>query len=286
MTIAAGFVCKDGMLLCADREESSGASKKGVQRLFVIHDLKWSMIIATAGSGPAGDLAVKRLRFAFLQGFCDGASNVNTLESKHEQIIIDVLTKIHEDHVWKNPRTDHAFKLVIGINFLESQGQYLYLTEDNIPQPIRGYCCVGAGEDLCTFFCESLYNTQLNKEEVILLAAFIFREVNSTVQFCGKGVDMVLLEPGVWGAHITPSGVESIQSRIPGFADAMKGFWETTAKLPGWAKSIDNAEERLTESSLGGAVFSKSEEKLLEAMGLGTRRRSRKKFKIQADPTK
>jgi 20S proteasome alpha/beta subunit len=61
MTIAAGFICKDGILLCADREESSGASIKAVEKLVTLHVSPWTMTVATAGSGPAGDLAVKRL---------------------------------------------------------------------------------------------------------------------------------------------------------------------------------------------------------------------------------
>jgi len=181
VTIAAGFHCKDGILICADREESSGTSKKVAQKLVTLHADPWNMTVGTAGSAPVGDLAVKRLREAFIREFTVSMTDpygLYGLEQKHEQVIIDVLTKLHEDHIWKNPKTDHSVKLIIGVSFLKLNRQYLYLTEDNVPQPIDSYCCMGYGEDLCTYFAERLYHRQLSIEEMMLLASFIFREVN------------------------------------------------------------------------------------------------------------
>ena len=106
VTIVAGFRCKDGMLICADREESSGNSKKIAEKLAVFPLFGCHLAIATAGSGAVGDLAVKRLRTAFFQCLVDTAMNVDKLELKHEQLIIEALTKIHQDPVWNNPTID------------------------------------------------------------------------------------------------------------------------------------------------------------------------------------
>lgn len=262
MTIAAGFTCKDGLLLCADREETVGTSKKVVEKIFTLHADPWNMTVATGGSSPAADLAVDRLRKEFVRGFLKGIVNTNhshgvrALEETHEQIIVDVLTKVYEDHVWKNPRVDHGIQLIIGLSFLETRKQYLYLTHDNIPQRISTYCCLGYGEDLCTYFAERLYRPNLSKDETILLAAFIFREVNTAVQFCGKGTDMVLLRPGELGMHILPHGVELIQRPIPEFEQVVRSFWETTTKLPDWITNIKRAEK---EESSTPSVSQKSE---------------------------
>lgn len=255
VTIAAGFKCKDGLLICADREERSGTSKKGVEKLFTVHAHPWNMTIATGGSAPVGDLAVDRLRKKFVSGFLKGIVNtshtqgVRALEETHEQIIVDVLTKIYEEHVWKNPVVDHGIQLIIGLSFLETQKQFLYLTHDNIPQRINAYCCLGYGEDLCTYFAERLYHPNLSKDEMILLAAFIFREINDAIQFCGKGTDMVLLRPGELGMHIYPHGVELIQEPIPKFAEVVRSFWDTTKVLPDWIRFIERATAESTTLS-------------------------------------
>lgn len=248
MTIAAGFFCKDGILICADREESSGASKKSVSKIFNLNSEQWAVVGANAGSGPAADLAVKRLRWEFVKTFALSLAGVRALESPEERLenaIINVLTKIHEEHIWKNTKNDHSIKLIIAINFFKTRQQYLYLTEDNIPQPIETYCCMGYGQDLCTYFAERLYHRELSKEEMTLLASFIFREVNASVQFCGKGTDMVLLRKGISPAvHISPHGVESIQREIPEFSASMSNFWDRATSLPNWLTSVLKAEQQ------------------------------------------
>jgi 20S proteasome alpha/beta subunit len=251
MTIAAGFFFKDGIVVCADREESSGASKKSVSKLFNLNSEEWTIVGATAGSGPAADLAVKRLRWEFVKTFALslGSGSALALASPEEHLenaIINVLTKVHEDHIWKNTHTDHSMRMIIAINFFKTGQQYLYRTEDNIPQPIETYCCMGYGEDLCTYFAERLYHRELNKDEMALLAAFIFREVNASVQFCGKGTDMALMRKGIRSAaYIKPHGVESIQREIPEFSATMSSFWNGTKSLPNWLTSVLNAEEEM-----------------------------------------
>ena len=242
MTIAAGFICKDGILICGDREESAGTSKRAVQKVFTLMAQPWCLTVATAGSAAVGDLALKRLQQEFVAKGTEEA-----VHRHHEQIIIDVLTKLYEDHVWKNPRTDHAIRLVIGLTFKNLSGRHLYVTEDNIPQPVTKYCAVGYGEDLCTYFAERLYHPSLTTDELILLASFIFREVNAAVQFCGKGTDMTFLRPRGLSTTIYPEGVEMIQAQIPGFAQTMERFWDSLANMPGWLNAIGKASQEAKE---------------------------------------
>jgi 20S proteasome alpha/beta subunit len=239
VTIVAGFNYKNGILICGDREESRGASKTAVEKVVTIHADPFNLTVATAGSSAVGELALRRLRETFFRQWFSSNQNVSFILDKHEQIIIDVLTKIHEDHVWNNPVTDHRIQLIIGISFRELHRQLLYLTQDNILQLTDRYCCAGYGEDLCIYFAEHLYRKELTKDEMILLASFIFREVNATRQFCGKGTDMALLRSGELGLHIHPVGVESIQRNIPEFPKVMAAFWDNLKGLPNWVTSID-----------------------------------------------
>jgi 20S proteasome alpha/beta subunit len=245
MTIAAGFMCKDGILICGDREEAAGNSKRSTQKVFTLMAQPWCLVVATAGDSAVGDLALKRLQ----QGFVASGTEEN-VERDHEQIIIDVLTKLYEDHVWKNTRADHRIRLVIGLTFMNRNSKYLYVTEDNIPQPVTKYCAVGYGEDLCTYFTERLYHSDLSANELILLATFIFREVNAAVQFCGKGTDMAFLRPRGLSTSIYPQGVELIQAKLPEFSQTMATFWESLANLPGWIRAIGKASHKTQEENL------------------------------------
>ena len=245
MTLIAAFRCRESILLCADREESSGMSKKTSDKLQVLMAQPWITVAANAGSAPLADLAMKRLVKSLGEASCRG---LDYLEFNHEKVIIEVLTRLHEEHVWKNPKTDHRINLIIGMSFAETKTQYLYVTEDNIPQPINTYCCKGYGEDLCTYFAERLYEKRLSPDEMILLAALIFREVNASIQFCGKGTDMVLLRPGELAMSIFPDGVESIQRKIPPLSEVMNTFWESTKSLPDWVIAIGKAARKAERS--------------------------------------
>jgi hypothetical protein len=98
------------------------------------------------------------------------------------------------------------------------------------------------------YFAERLYHKKLNKDEMVLLASFIFREVNSSVQFCGKGTDMVLIHKTIRPtASISPFGVESIQREIPEFSKTMSKFWDATTSLPNWLTSVMKAEQEMPE---------------------------------------
>src|SRR5690349_9888996 len=61
MTVAAGFRCHDGIVLCADSQESLADYKFHVEKL-VTRSSPWTDIaIAGSGNGPLIDAAVERL---------------------------------------------------------------------------------------------------------------------------------------------------------------------------------------------------------------------------------
>ena len=63
MTIAAGFVCHDGIVLCADSQEVSGDYKWPVKKLVIPRSMvnKTRLMIAGAGFGPAIDTATQKI---------------------------------------------------------------------------------------------------------------------------------------------------------------------------------------------------------------------------------
>lgn len=249
VTLIAAFRCQENILMCADREESRGTSKKACDKLKTIMAAPWVTVVANAGSAPVAELAMKRLQHDLGQMSCKG---LDYLEQHHEQVIIDVLTRLHEDHIWKNPQTNHNVSLIIGFSFTEQRTQYLYVTEDNIPQPVSTYCCKGYGEDLCTYFAERLYSPDLNPQEMVLLAALIFREVNASVQFCGKGTDLTLLRPGNLALGIVPGAIERIQDKIPDFSEVMGKFWKSTRIIPQSLAGVLKEGQEITEDYLKG----------------------------------
>jgi hypothetical protein len=61
VTVAAGFVCKDGIVLCADSQESAGDYKFPVDKLITGSDSWTDVAIAGSGLGPLVDTATERI---------------------------------------------------------------------------------------------------------------------------------------------------------------------------------------------------------------------------------
>lgn len=68
MTIAAGFVCSDGIVMCADSQETYADLKWPVQKLQV-EGWGYPIMITGAGFGAAIDSATQRIREKLRGGY-------------------------------------------------------------------------------------------------------------------------------------------------------------------------------------------------------------------------
>jgi len=55
MTFIVGIKCPDGLVMCADSQESNGITKRNVLKLtkFSAHDKSWGMVFGCSGSSSA-----------------------------------------------------------------------------------------------------------------------------------------------------------------------------------------------------------------------------------------
>jgi hypothetical protein len=84
VTIAAGLVYDDGIVMCSDSQESMGDYKWPVEKLRIDQRFGFPLIIAGAGLGPAIDDASQRI----IETLCGGFSDVGIIEghtSRHTQ---------------------------------------------------------------------------------------------------------------------------------------------------------------------------------------------------------
>jgi 20S proteasome alpha/beta subunit len=233
MTLIAAFFCKDGLLIAADREESTATSKRAVSKIRAVlggERANWATVIATAGNGATADLALERLMKRLDPMSTEG------LRKKHQEIIRDTVASVYRDCIWKNPDRDRQeldFSLLVGISIMDSKEQFLYRTMGIVPQPIHSHICAGIGEDLANYFADRLYSQRMTRRELMLLAAFIFREAQQAVPTVGQGTDNVFMFKG---AGFFGGSLDSIGKDLPNFADVVQKFWTDTKLMPKWLK--------------------------------------------------
>jgi 20S proteasome alpha/beta subunit len=187
VTLIAGMLCLDGILLASDREESGGERKDSVPKIAEWYDSRCSLAIAGAGHGPLCDVAIESIARAAKKA---GES----LFGDHEMVISEALRDLHNKYIWQtNSQEDRRIALIVAIHSREKDDFRLYLTSEEILQPKHTYACSGIGEILGGYFLERLYDPALHLEEAETLMAFIAKEAKDSVGQVGRETEFVTL---------------------------------------------------------------------------------------------
>lgn len=234
MTLITAFRCVDGLLVAADREEASGGSKRSVPKInFFIGDGGWATVVASAGNAATADVAIARIGER-LEGM-----DSSTLKKERDIILKEVLTGTYKDYIWRNPdreRDQLDFSLIVAMNFIHSEEQFLYRTAGIVPQPMANHVCVGAGDELANYLADRLYKPQIKYRELMLLTTFIFREAKRSVRDVGQGTDLCFIFKGAGLSMTGGKVVEQLERDLPSFSDSIRKFWEKTKLMPRWLK--------------------------------------------------
>ena len=192
VTLIAGLLCVDGVLLFSDREENAGyLSKRSVRKIHECLYGPWSMCIATSGRSSLADLASRQI---MAKARISGAD----FPDRHATVITDALIEVMDKHVFRKGLPDsekrhREIELIIGICNSDTGYPYLYKTEAEILCPCDDFACAGYGEDIATYFLERLFDQALRCEEAEILARFILREAKESVQTVGKETETVTI---------------------------------------------------------------------------------------------
>ena len=113
MTVAAGFVCQYGIVVCADSQESAGDYKFPVEKLLTRSDAWTEIAIAGSGIGPLVDMATHRIAHRIMGGL-DGYGVI-------EEIIREELCKLYETEFRLYPGTDEEkiIELLLAVKLTE-----------------------------------------------------------------------------------------------------------------------------------------------------------------------
>jgi 20S proteasome alpha/beta subunit len=236
MTLVGAFRSKDGgVLLCADREENDGyGSKSEVNKICHVKMETCSLFIAGAGLTSTIKNAETKIHGDFMEAFSAGMDVV----SHHQALIESSLKSIYKSY--SETLIDYPMDLII-VFVIHSLGTVpiVYRSERAIlvPEPI--YVAAGSGKMICDYFSGRLYEYPgMSQQQLIALAAFIFREANKSASGVGSEVDMNF----IWGfdkgrLELRPELIKEIQDGIPSLLDSLRDHWWNHAKIPDWLKN-------------------------------------------------
>lgn len=178
MTIAAGFVCSDGILLASDTLYS-GAGKHG--RKF--WELGYGNVSVVFG-GAGLEVGLRRMRDEIGYDLQPGLARRSVID-----IVDAALAKIHS----KLPDTleSKTNALVVirtadeDTRLYENQGTNALSAVDHPSQ------CVGWGSSLGLYFARSLFRSTMSMEEAKVVAARLVANCKEYSDYCGGGTHLV-----------------------------------------------------------------------------------------------
>lgn len=242
VTLIAGFrLDRGGVLICADREESTGTGKRSVDKIDRFNLPSSSYVIAGSGLSPILANALPRIR----QSLEEAEKRGRDLRNEHQSIISSALRPLHEEMIWgRNDESDRNISLIIAAAFGQRKGEVrtaLYGTYDDTLYPANAYLCEGCGRDLAYYLAAKLYSGPYfslpNRPTAIARAAFIFGEVRESVSSVGLGTDMLLLSGMERGVRTIPyAEIKELDEKIPELRKGIQLSFNQEVTVSDWLK--------------------------------------------------
>lgn len=196
MTIAAGFVCADGIVIAADTEYT-GVSKFQGSKVWWVQNGETTFVLT--GTGPGVTLG--HIRDHLFRMFQPSMEPEQVSDMVH-----GVLTGFFEKHIYTKPvelQQEASPSLLFAVR--KGGRFHLYQTE-SAPPPARveQWACVGWGRDLGQYIADLFYKPGQAAKWTERLAAYLVYQAKRHSAYCGGGTDVVSLTRDELTPHVRP----------------------------------------------------------------------------------
>jgi hypothetical protein len=185
LTIAAGFLTGDAVVLCADSQETIGDYAKTTrQKIYTCNfNNAWRIgIVGASDDATYVDLCQEELERR-LCGFqiSDFQGILNEIKS--------VIYEVHSQHIWPRQRDDRpSVQLLIAIHGINQSLRALFVSRNSTVLPVHESQTIGVGTYLADYLLSRIYPVgsiyNATTEEIARTAIFVLDEVKSSIQGC------------------------------------------------------------------------------------------------------
>lgn len=235
MTIAAGFVASDGIVLCADTLYTDGQTKEYRDKIFSWEGLRTFVGFAVAGHATIGRMVVDDCRDAL-----DGLRRKGLSMSSILATIRPIIKRTYEQYVDTRPLEERAasdFWLLIAIS-TQAEKFRLYSSVRASLSRIDTFECVGIGRQLGRYIIDPTYHQGMTVDEVALLGVHALASAKERVDGVGGRSQFVAVKDG-FVSPIAPHNFDDAD-------DYILEYRGMTARL-----LLDIANKDLTEDGFG-----------------------------------
>jgi 20S proteasome alpha/beta subunit len=189
MTIAAGILCSDGIIVCADTEHSDEVRKFQAAKIHTIED---HTFLTGAGTTDYILMAVEKLRD---QLKCARPQNISDARDMIENLVHELYSR----HIFSFYEASDPYRpqihLIVGMRCMD-ENLALIRTNDSAAILSQNFEVTGTGSPIFDYWCRYFYRDRLTMEGMALLALFMLKEVKKVHPSCG-GTSHVFYLPRV-----------------------------------------------------------------------------------------
>jgi hypothetical protein len=218
MTIAMGFPCRDGVVLCADTQEViSGYVKTDTEKMTIIQSAPdYNVAITGAGDADSIEMVIQEVHAAL---------NSNAQHLPIQTVIRSTLLKFFNERV--APYAAFPSDERPGTNILlaiQSEGIVtLYKSRGTIFRRMNAPECVGMGVALGKSLISQLFSNDLSLPQTGILALYILHQAKTWVDGCGGNSDIMLLSnKNLSWSRIPTEDVKELEKHFDDFSEAMR----------------------------------------------------------------
>jgi hypothetical protein len=221
VTITAGFVYKDGILLCADSQFTVENTKLDGMKIGVSDPSPpWGKVIMSCAGNV--DFAVAAFQNCLAETWSAQPKNIISA-------VRDSLANFYREHVYEHPLyaenpEDYAYSLFVGLKIRGDEKAKLFTTLDTTMRAVGSFDCQGAGADVSRPLISFLFHKDASESYACGVAAHFLHYVKRTVDSCGgPSIIHVLRDDGNTEEFSNSSLIRYVESTSNGFTfDATK----------------------------------------------------------------
>lgn len=216
MTIAAGFRCNEGIVLCADTEITFGDIRQHEGKITTSIYRDASHIVSFAGAGWTDYIhtAVEKAQDGLMR-----CRNIDDIRKHLEEKLIGFFDGHLANWAYFPPTERPSIELLIGVtakagscDLFYYSGTAFYSTPDK---------AIGSGAILANNLISKYYQADVSLDQLCHLAIFILSRVKSEVIGCGGTTHMVALRGGGDLAFINDNDVKRLELEMEGIASKL-----------------------------------------------------------------
>lgn len=249
MTIAAGFPCVDGLVLCADtRETISGYVKTDTEKIRTFEALEYKVVFTGAGGADLLDTMFDEMIEVLLTQKPQGFVQVSLTLKRKAKELYDSLVKPYLDlPLDERPTTP---TILIGMQF-KAATMFYKAHGATFPQ-LREAECVGMGIALGKTLIKRLHRFHMSLPHAVLIAIYILRHIKRGVDGCGGNSDIILLpNNGLTMTKFPTDEVRKLEEHFDKFDAAIRPVLISCADAQTEHKDFDRAMTDFAMAMLG-----------------------------------